>query len=103
METINKMATYWLGENVFKLSDKQASLVAQIVKNLSARQETRFNPWVGKIPWRRKWQTAPSILAWKILQTENPGRLQSMGSESGMTDWLTLSFSSDKWVNIQNI
>ena len=20
-------------------------------------QETRFNPWVGKIPWRRKWQS----------------------------------------------
>ena len=27
-----------------------ASLVAQLVKNLPAVQETRFNPWVGKIP-----------------------------------------------------
>ena len=25
----------------------------------------RFSPWVGTIPWRRKWQPTPSILAWK--------------------------------------
>ena len=28
-------------------------LVAELVKNSPAMQETRFNPWVGKIPWRR--------------------------------------------------
>ena len=27
-----------------------------MVKNLPAMQETRFNPWVRKISWRRKWQ-----------------------------------------------
>ena len=32
-----------------------ASLVAQIVKDLLAKQETWFDAWVGKIPWRRKW------------------------------------------------
>ena len=31
-----------------------ASLVAQTVKNLPAVQETRFNLWVRKIPWRRE-------------------------------------------------
>ena len=36
---------------------KWASLVAQMVKNLPAMQE--FNAWVGKIPWRRKWQPTP--------------------------------------------
>ena len=40
-----------------------------------------FDPWVGKIPWRRKWQPTPSILAWKIPWREEPGRLQSMGSQ----------------------
>ena len=25
----------------------------------------RFNPWVGKIPWRRKWQAAPVFLPGK--------------------------------------
>ena len=37
-----------------------ASLAAQMVKNLPAIQETRFDPWVGKIPWRRV--TAPMKL-----------------------------------------
>ena len=32
-----------------------ASLLAQMVKNLLAMQETQFNPWVGKIFWRREW------------------------------------------------
>ena len=31
-----------------------ASLVAQLVKNLPAMHETQFDPWVGKIPWRRE-------------------------------------------------
>ena len=30
-----------------------ASLIAQLVKNLPAVQETRFSSWVGKIHWRR--------------------------------------------------
>ena len=30
-----------------------ASLVAHLIKNLSAMRETGFSPWVGKIPWRR--------------------------------------------------
>ena len=29
-------------------------MVAQMVKNLPAMQETGFDPWVGKIPWRRE-------------------------------------------------
>ena len=31
--------------------------------------------------WRRKWQPTPSILAWRILWMEDPGGLQSMGSQ----------------------
>ena len=42
-----------------------ASLVAQMVKCLPAMQETRFDPWVGKIPWRRKWQPTPVFLPGK--------------------------------------
>ena len=40
----------------------------------------RFNPWVRKIPWRRKW--LPCIVAWRITQTEEPGRLQFISSQS---------------------
>ena len=36
-----------------------ASLVAQLVKNLPAMRETWFNPWVGKIPWRRERLSTP--------------------------------------------
>ena len=41
----------------------EASLVTQKVKNLPAVWETGFNPWVGKIPWRREWQPTPVFLS----------------------------------------
>ena len=34
------------------------------------------------IPWRRAWQPTPSVLAWRILWTEEPGGLQSIRSQS---------------------
>ena len=40
-----------------------ASLVAQTVKNLPRCQRCGFDPWVGKIPWRRKWQPTPVFLS----------------------------------------
>ena len=36
-------------------------LVAQMVKNLPAMWETRFDPWLG-ISWRRAWQPTPVFL-----------------------------------------
>ena len=39
-----------------------------------------FDHWVRKIPWKKKWQTHPSILDWRIPWTEEPGELQSRGS-----------------------
>ena len=48
-----------------------------------------FSPWVGKIPWTRKWQPAPLFLPWKIPWTEEPGGLWSMGSQGvrHMSNW----------------
>ena len=40
----------------------RASPVAQMVKNLPAMQRPGFNPWVGKIPWRREWLPTPVFL-----------------------------------------
>ena len=44
-------------------------LMAQQVKNLPAMKEILetlgFCPWVGKIPWRREWQTIPVFLLGK--------------------------------------
>ena len=48
-----------------------------------------FNPWVRKIPWRRMWQPTPVFLTWRIPWTEEPGGLQSMGSQKVGYDWAT--------------
>ena len=39
-----------------------------------------FDPWVGKIPWRWKWQSTPVFLPGESPWAEEPGGLQSMGS-----------------------
>jgi len=39
-----------------------------VVKNLPAMQETLVDAWVGKIPWRRKWQLTPVFLLGKSQQ-----------------------------------
>ena len=46
----------------YTYSFKRASLVTQMVKNTPAMQETRFNPWVGKMPWKREWLPTPVFL-----------------------------------------
>ena len=38
-----------------------------------------FDPWVGKIPWRKKWQPTPVFLPWELHSQRSLGRLQSMG------------------------
>ena len=43
-----------------KVQKDWASLVAQMVKNLPAMQETWFNPWVSF--WRREWLPTPVFL-----------------------------------------
>ena len=54
------------------------SLVAQVVKNLRAMQETWVRSWVGKIPWRRKWQPTPVFL---------PGESHGQRSLVGYSPW----------------
>ena len=49
-------------------------------KNLPAKQETWVLPLGQEDPLEEKMATHSSILAWEILRTEEPGRLQSMGS-----------------------
>ena len=57
-----------------------------MVKNLPAVQETRVRSLGQEDPLENEMATHSSILAWKILWTEKPGELQSMGSqESDMT------------------
>ena len=44
-------------------------------------QRCGFNPWVRKIPWRRAGQPTPVLSAGESPWTEEPDRLQSMGSQ----------------------
>ena len=49
-----------------------------------------FDPWLGKIPWRREWQPTTVFLPGKTPWTEEPGRLQSLGcKELDMTEHLS--------------
>ena len=58
------------------------SLVAQMVKNLPAMQETRVLSLGLKDPLKKGMTTHSSTLAWRIPWTEEPGGLQSMELQS---------------------
>ena len=62
-------------------NDALASLVAQTVKNLPARQETQVQSLGWKDPLEKGMATKSTILAWRIPWIEEPGKLQSMGSQ----------------------
>ena len=62
-------------------STYRASLVAQTVKHLPTMRETRVQSLGREGPLEKEMATHSSILAWKIPWTEEPGRLQSMGSQ----------------------
>ena len=57
-----------------------ASLVAQMVKNLLAMQETQVQSLSWKDPLEKVMAAHSSILAWRIPWTEEPGGLPSIGS-----------------------
>ena len=66
---------YYIMQIVYSsLYVKWASLVAQRLKRLPAIWET----WVGKIPWRRKWQPTPVFL---------PGESRGQRSLVGYSPW----------------
>ena len=64
-----------------------------------------FNPWVGKIPWRRAWQSTPVFLPRESPWTEEPGRLQSIRSQRVGPNWSDLAHTragqTNSWCYIQ--
>ena len=56
-------------------------MVAQMVKNLPAMQETQVQSLGQEDPPEKGMATHSSVLAWKTLWTEEPGGLQSMESQ----------------------
>ena len=66
-----------------------ASLVGQMVKNLLAMQGTQVWSLRQEYPLEKEMATHSSILVWRIPWTEEPGKLQSMGSQRVRHDWMT--------------
>ena len=60
--------------------------MAQMVKNPPAMQETQVLSLGGEDPLEKGMATHSSTVAWEMPWTEEPGRLQSMGSQS-WTRW----------------
>ena len=70
-----------------------ASLMAQMVQNLPAMQETWVQFLGQKDPLEKGMATHTSILAWRIPWTEEPGRLQSMVVQRVRYDLVTTLLS----------
>ena len=68
-------------------------LVAQMVKNLPAIQETWVQSLSKEDPLEKGMTTHSNILAWRIPWTEEPSGLQSMGSQTDMTV-MNINFST---------
>ena len=77
---INGFLTNW-AFFIMHSSLSWTSLVAQTVKRLPTMQETRVQSLSREDLLEKAMATHSSILAWKIPWTEEPGRLQSMGSQ----------------------
>ena len=74
----------------------KTSIGAQMVKNPAAMQ-TCVQSLGGEDPLEKEMATHSSILAWRIPWTQEPGRLQSMGSQRVRHDLATITHSlSDK-------
>ena len=87
MQIVSEVKGVLLLKDVFLFSfDKRffknwdgESLVAQMVKNMPAMKESRVRFLGQENPLEKGLATHSSIPAWRILWTEEPGRLQSMG------------------------
>ena len=71
------------------------------VKNLPAMQATWFNPWVGKIPWRRKWWPTPVFWPGESHGQRSLAGYSPWGhKELDMTEWLTFSISGNHHLDL---
>ena len=81
-----QIPTHDLVLTIYRAAVLLYSLVGQTVKRLPAMRETRVRFLGWEDPLEKGMATPSSILAWRIPWTEEPGGLQSMGSqESDMT------------------
>ena len=83
--------------NFLKMGCWGASLVAQLVNNPPAMQETLVQFLGREDPLEKAMATQSRILAWKVSQTEEPVTPRSF-KESEMTKQLSMCMSSKHWV-----
>ena len=81
---------FWIYYLVIGWPLARDSLLAQLVKNLPAVQETPVRSLGWEDPLEKGMATHSSTLAWRIPQTEEPGGLQSVRSQSRMRLSLSL-------------
>ena len=62
-----------------------------MVKNLPAIWETGFNPWAGKIPWRKEWQSIAVFL---------PGKSHGQRSLMGYSPWSCKQLDTTKYTHV---
>ena len=74
--------------------------MAQTVKNWPAMQDTQFDPWMGKMSWRREWLLTPVFFLGEFLEQRRlAGYSPWDHNESETTEQLTLfSFHSQMFV-----
>ena len=71
--------------------------MAQAVKRLPTMWETWVQSLGWEVPLEKEMATHSSILAWKIPWMEEPGRLQSMGSQRVRHNWVTSLYPTITW------
>ena len=89
-----------LGYNINLIFWNKGFPGGSVVKRRPAMQETWVRSLGREDPLGKEMATHSSTLAWKIPWTEEPGRLQSMGSQRLGQDWVTelnWSYSSEDW------
>ena len=75
--TIERMK--FVSSNMLEATQNIGSLVAHLVKETACQCRRRgFNPWIGKFPWRRKWQPTPVFL---------PKKFHGQRSLAGYSPW----------------
>ena len=62
-----------------------------------------FDSWVKKIPWRKLWQPIPLFLPGESHGQEEPGGLQSMGSQRVGTWWATVHGVTKSWTRVKQL
>ena len=94
--TLNKLKSF---QNMCFEVIKQVtwSVIKQLTKQVNQNVLIASDKKVFQRKWRRRWQPTPVFLPGKIPWMEEPGALQSMGSQRVGHDWVTsLSFLSKK-------